>query len=693
MEKFDLSSFYNQILNKTSAAKSEDIDSQVNAYNQEINEKPRILWADWGDNGNIGGKDINSYGSENIENNETTAGEKKTILDFAIYKNIKKGLKHVKELILKLHKGTNPNNPNPADPNDPNNPNNPDPVDPNNPNNPDPDNPNPNNPDPNNPDPNNPDPNNPDPNNPDPNNPNPNNPTPDENDGTDGNGPTEQKPSAKTLHRGDPVYSTNISGTETVITLANPFGGKDYQYTIKSTDGTTISNVTFEFLKNGRLVITGDKLDIKASNNQKDSIILMGNYCELDTGDGDDHIRIGGAFDDDGYYEMSNNYQTLDLMGGYTAKVAQHNNIKAGSGNDYVYLVGVDNNIDGSTGNDKVKTYIGYTMVKNTLNNVELSIDGANHLTGLDYLDGWVCQGDEGDCRYLSLINSVCHNTNTGNLNKYMKVTDKGSSYEVEFLNYPVKTGTKNNKIEVSKSELNSYTGVNGDLDTILIDLALNKIIARNMDRYEIVTTEDVTGDGIPDYVERDNSVQSAYYNTIAKYMFGNEDITVISDVSSQRSQFLELWNKYQSGEIANLTIGIHEPSNNGKLGIIRGHAYSVKNVVTGTSDDYVEIVNPWDDGDSLKLSLNDFFSLDVAAIVYGADIYNQGILMPNGGMPRRLNNSNETPSTGIGSMVYIGSTGAETQILNEVNDVKEKINNIKSLISKNTSRSIEIIS
>ena len=489
-----------------------------------------------------------------------------------------------------------------------------------------------------------------------------------EDDGTDGVGPTTDwttETSEDTyLQRGDTAEVNISSENETVLILENPFGGANYQYKLTSTTGAE-TTATFEFLENGRLVVRGNNIKMIANENQKDDIILLGNNCELDTGDGDDTVRVGYVVDSNPY-KMDNTPTTQYLESGSTKYYAATNNIiKTGSGNDYVSILGIGGQVDTGSGGDRVETFLGTTDVNLNINDAEQVYTLKSKTSAVDGYDGWVMQGTEGDCRLLALINSICGNRNNGKLSDYITITKSGTSYKVTFKNY---SGT-NKTATITENELKSYTGVYGDIDTILIDIALNQLLALNRDYGK-------------------TNVSDAYYNTLASYILGTEDCTMIStnwktNIIDFRTKFMQLWNQYKNGVVPNFTVGIQSTDN--RLGIIGGHAYSVRNL----TNEYIELINPWDDADCLRLSLDDFFNLSLEAFVYGKDVYGEKMRIPNGGEIEFYSSNNNATNT-----VYtVGFSGQKPTVTDEIQETKQNIEQIKSLINIAVSKTLKELS
>lgn len=491
-------------------------------------------------------------------------------------------------------------------------------------------------------------------------------------DGTTGEGPGEdEKPIDENLKlkRGDAVKTVTLDSTEKTLTLENPFGGKNYQYMISATQGTT--NAKFEFLANGRLVVTGDNIKMTANTNQKDDIILLGNNCEIDTGNGDDIVRVGYVFDSKQYDIKTGNGALLFSSNGKEYKQSVGNKIDTGSGNDYVSMYGKNININTGADGDRVRLI----CTEETQN-----VSGAEQIYQLetitsqsDGIDGWTLQGNIGDCRLFSLINSLCGTNNNGELSKYVTITQNSGSYTVKFQNYTGGTNTTT----VTASDINTYKSnrsVFGDLDTILVDIAMNKLISTNRDHGQ-------------------SSVSTAYYNTLPAYLLGDEHVTTNyppNNGSDYESRFLRMWNAYANKEVTNFTVGIDERDANDKLGIAGGHAYAVRNVVQGENG-YVELVNPWDDADCLRIDYNKFVSMNNFMVIYGTNIFEeQSFYWPNS------NNGEITPMTSSGSQggnlssLYSGESNTVQQ---EVQSIENNIEQIKALINAAKSKTIEELS
>ena len=324
-----------------------------------------------------------------------------------------------------------------------------------------------------------------------------------------------------------------------------------------------------------------------------------------------------------------------------------------------------------------------------------------------DNLDGWVQQGANGDCRLLSLINSFCGNTNAGNIKDKLgiEISTSGSNVTVKFNRYDISKFGGTNTVTVSKTEVDNFEGAFGDIDTILIDIALNKLIATNNDYDDRYADFGIARD------DCDKDVETATYNTLARYLTGSEKVTYLCNIDDWKAyendyltsqKLLECWNKYKSGEISNISIGIGVGEQNTALGIIEGHAYSLKNVVHNGNDEqaYVELVNPWDDADVLRIKYKDFLKLDITLLVYGYDIYNQNMLVPNAAgnildldQSKQIYHtqlfstriaSNSQSVTAVNSENYTNSSdNLVSNFVEETNEIQKEIQSVEDNINK----------
>ena len=400
------------------------------------------------------------------------------------------------------------------------------------------------------------------------------------------------------LSRGDEKLEdlTVTAGNPVILTLTNPFGSSNYQYVI-ATNETSEQTFDVEFLLNGRLEISGNNLNITANSNQKDDIIILGDGNNVVTADKDDIVRVGGAMDSAGFYQSNNN--TVDT----------------GLGNDHVTYCGVNDSIDTGDGTDSVLSIASSptNIVENAEYNRTYNVnEPASSVNGVI---STFTQGNVGECRILSIIESL---SQKGLFANAVSITDNGDNYTVTFNNYN-KAG-KLKSVQIAKTELNGFTNAYGDLDVVLTDLALNKLLKLN-------------GDSI--YAPRKTYAETATYNTLGEYVYGQNLVTVALYDPSQaglsynyRTRVEQLWSLYQSGTIKNLTVGFL-CEDNYNLGIISNHAYTIKNIVTGENG-YITLVNPWNNKDVLNLDLTTFFGLEANVYSYGVDYYNEHFIIDN---------------------------------------------------------------
>ena len=377
------------------------------------------------------------------------------------------------------------------------------------------------------------------------------------------------------LNRGQKT-NAKIGVDPITLTLTNPLGGSNYTYTISAANNT---NATFEFLQNGRLVIRGDGLQIDASTSstQNDDIILLGSNNVLNTNGGNDIVRIGTV---------------LGFNGNYFKSGSTKNTVNTGSGNDYVTSYGHNHIIDGGAGTDSYMNIAGVvtsaTGIEETFSKTGGSLDGK---------DGWATQGSLGDCRFLSLMNSLT--LNNKNISPYYSISKSGDSYTVKFNKY---TGG-NNTITVTQADIDASGYAEGDLDLRVAEYALNKLMQQN-------------GHG---------DLSNCTWNKLSEYILGNSMMGVYGNSSTK---FNEIWNAYKSGKINNIIVSTNSASNTAE-GIVNNHAYTVKNATS----DYVELINPWDDKDVLKIPMSEFFKYFNNIAVFGSALYNTGAIYSNGGI------------------------------------------------------------
>ena len=228
----------------------------------------------------------------------------------------------------------------------------------------------------------------------------------------------------------------------------------------------------------------------------------------------------------------------------------------------------------------------------------------------LDGYTGWYNQGDEGgDCRLFAILDSLSNSKNFNSLYDYFDIEQiDDDSYTVTVKNAP----EDNNSATVSLTEVYGtdedpkYNGyfVVGDLDVVLIDYALNKI-----------------------FNKFGKTVQDVSYNTLSKYIFGNNKITQVNyDDADFRTKLNEICALYKNGTINNITIGIKTQIDESDIGIITGHAYSLKDY----DENSITLINPWDNADALTLSWNKLYVVDPCVIVYGVDLYDEHLVLNN---------------------------------------------------------------
>ena len=412
----------------------------------------------------------------------------------------------------------------------------------------------------------------------------------------------------KSLSRGSAAESVSFSPDDKLeLTLTNPFTGSNYKYII--TNRTTINiDASFEFLSNGRLVITGSGLEISAASNQMDDIILMGSSCIVNTGNYADTVRNGVVIDDNMEHYYAN---------------CMDNTINTGSGDDYVKIYNPTvNSIDLGVGNDKL-LYVDNTYNLTTIQNAELIQNITLATATRDNIDGWASQGQSGDCQIFSLLNSLGHCQNNLDLSQYITVSVEGSTYTVVFKNYDA-PDDKTNTVTFTAGEFNAYNGAYMDIDTKIFDYAFNKLIQANTGCENWVAY-------MEQVLDEDPFGHETYKKTLSEYILGTSKAADfyydVTEINKSHQTFSILWELYNNNMISNLTFGFSvydeaEQVSDTSVGKIVAHAYAVKNVGSEPGGArYIELVNPWDDGDVVRFNWDYVFSFPVEFSVIGYDI------------------------------------------------------------------------
>ena len=214
-----------------------------------------------------------------------------------------------------------------------------------------------------------------------------------------------------------------------------------------------------------------------------------------------------------------------------------------------------------------------------------------------DGIDGWTFQfsslSGHGICAFLAFLNSLCQVGNR-KLSDYVDIKYDGTNYTVTFLKYdPAIWGTTTNSVTVSKSTIDAAQGVRGDIDTIIVANALDQILKINKDKGQT------------------NAWGAQRYGVFARYFLGIAGESEKADAPGYKikdltfEQITNLYNNYLAGNIKDLCcLGF---SQNLKLGYIYNHDYTLKSIGTDPNGNgYLELINPWDDADCIRCSLED---------------------------------------------------------------------------------------
>ncbi|MCR5266574.1 MAG: hypothetical protein K6E29_08300 [Cyanobacteria bacterium RUI128] len=465
------------------------------------------------------------------------------------------------------------------------------------------------------------------------------------------------------LYRGN-NRNASIDTTGITLTLKNPFSqtsGQEFVYNIKSNSGS--SNVNFRFLNNGRLVIEGSNLTVTASAGQNDDLIINGHNNTINTEDGDDLIRLGMAQDGKGcIYAQGGTVRSTMLQNEYNSciKNTYGNTINAGAGNDHIFdLTGgqtnsgyTGNTINGGSGTDSYKNYdvsILEYLLPSGLSSPDFSAANTidhNNVSGIETnynvtqtskqtattngnLEAFA-QGGLGDCRFISLLSALALEGKTLS-DLGISISSSGSQYTVTFNKY---NGSGNKSITFNQSELYPVATQNvagygeatlyrdnvfatGDLDARIVEYAINKLMINNNGGHNLETNS---------------------YQNYSRYLFGTANTSFYMNPSDtagytsvevnggiincsagkvlSKALMQGLWNKKENGTISNLLIGTYtgDQGYNANLQICDTHAYAV----TDVQDEYIELLNPWDNQDRVRISWSDFLDLVQCAYVFG---------------------------------------------------------------------------
>lgn len=282
-------------------------------------------------------------------------------------------------------------------------------------------------------------------------------------------------------------------------------------------------------------------------------------------------------------------------------------------------------------------------------------------------------QGDlgAGDCRYIALLNSIKLSGKT--LDQLgINISKSGTKYTVtfnKFKNAPKYSGEGNqNSITFDESDLYNYGGkvtvhASGDLTVRIVEYAMNQLVKINMpgkysndngktwddhdlssisgqdysrylygtSAYSYQICADISSSvSVSEYFGTNNlddifypddvsEIKEMGYNTVDEYFAGYDIHNALQYAQEENILTLDqLWAKYQSGELSNLIVGTYDNYNgfSDELQICSKHAYAISDV-TST---YVEVINPWDSQDRVRLDRADFFRLFAQFICYGSD-------------------------------------------------------------------------
>lgn len=201
-------------------------------------------------------------------------------------------------------------------------------------------------------------------------------------------------------------------------------------------------------------------------------------------------------------------------------------------------------------------------------------------------IDEAVFQGNSGDCWLISGILSLSYTPEGKNLIQDAISINPDGSYNVTFSG--VDKTYKITKEELEAANKNSFlNGIGfsdseystGDDDMLLIELAMEKLVYEN--DIPIETIEGITGG-------------SAYY---LYQLFTKNDVEyALGDDENEVKYLIDYY--YQNQDTSAATLGVGD----GFAGLEDDHAYAVKSV----NQNYMELVNPWDTTENIKVSIKD---------------------------------------------------------------------------------------
>lgn len=376
----------------------------------------------------------------------------------------------------------------------------------------------------------------------------------------------EIEPNYEITRKTNPTVTIPANQSNQILKINDTLIGTRY-YTIS----TGSKAVTFEILDNRRILFNGNSTKIDAYDGQVDDFIVFGSYNTINTGDKDDTIRVG---------------YVGDSGGRLASVVSSHNTINAGSGDDYIQSYGYSNKINGDEGYDTVYKRSG-SITKNSIE-FDTTTTASDNKLELGMQKGY------GSCQTLSFINCINEN---GRFNEYFDIQQLSSTkWNVTFK----KSGKT---IEVNESDITDKSSV-GDKDFVLLETAV---------RLWLKTKGQNWAEG---------STKSTYKTyTIAQLLVGSSKGKGFGPAKREDKLIEEFINRmkiginaYMQGKLSNLCVLTQYYQENETLGIIPNHVYAVKDAVV---DEYVTLINPWDNRDSITLDWEDFTQYFYCVVAY----------------------------------------------------------------------------
>ncbi|MBO6086935.1 hypothetical protein J6P92_01135 [bacterium] len=510
------------------------------------------------------------------------------------------------------------------------------------------------------------------------------------------------------------LSNINVTPDGITVCLTNPLNDEPYYYRVVSLKDDESVKASFQVLDNGRIVITGNYIKLVAYEGQKDDLIIIGNNNEINTGDEKDIVRLGGSHDMSGLVGNKNessvgSVSMLESLLNAGKSTTYDNTVYTGTGDDYIYdhtggyngSSYIGNTINGGDNNDSYTNKTLYPYVnpddKANLNSQGINDTDFNSVAGVeqvfsDYsvqksLDNIqtfesFSQGSLGDCRLISLFASFREKGVTLSDLGISITGPSGGKYTVTFEKYEnaPKMSKELSQYSITVSEEELYKNItynkssdiaakynvlsSGDLTVRLVEYAMNELIKKNNKN-------------------KNKNLENIGYADYSRYLFGSETVSYTSNVAGNLDA---VWALYQSGAINNLTAGTYDSSSKGysqNLQLCSKHAYAIVDVTS----EYVEVINPWDSQDRVRMDRDDFLKNFNQLIVYGynvpsftnVDSYHSGI-----DEVIYTENYDEIQVSDNAKQISVNLDEEKPTVYDEINEIAESIRSVARIVRKN---------